>query len=94
MIRSKDIIRRVIDHAVEVLTALGGDTGQALVNVAGDKRPRGVPADEVLVVLGSGCPVSSIARQTRRTRERSTLPAEECRIGSLSAAAAECHECP
>ena len=47
----KGIIRRVIDHAVEVLTALGGDTGQALVNVAGDKRPRGVPADEVLVVL-------------------------------------------
>ena len=47
----KGIIRRVIDHAVEVLTALGGDTGQALINVAGDKRPRGVPADEVLVVL-------------------------------------------
>ena len=47
----KGTLRRVIDHAVEVLAALGGDAGQALVNVAGDKRPRGVPADEVLVVL-------------------------------------------
>mgnify|MGYP007129654750 CR=1 FL=1 len=47
----KGILRRVIDHTVEVLAALGGDAGQALINVAGDKRPRGVPADEVLVVL-------------------------------------------
>ena len=45
------ILRRVIDHAVEVLPVLGGYAGQALVNVAGDERPCGVPADEVLIVL-------------------------------------------
>ena len=47
----KFILCCILDHAVEVFTVLGRDAGQALVNVTGDERPCGVPADEVLIVL-------------------------------------------
>ena len=47
----KFVLRCILDHAVEVLTVLGGDAGQALVNITGYKCPRGIPADEVFVVL-------------------------------------------
>ena len=41
----------VLYHAVEVFALPRGGGRQALVNVAGDERPCGVPADEVLIVL-------------------------------------------
>ena len=47
----KFVLRCILNHAVEVLTVLGRDAGQALVNITGYKCPRGIPADEVFVVL-------------------------------------------
>ena len=40
----------IVHHAVEVLTALGGDTGQPLVDISRHKCPRCVLPDKVLIV--------------------------------------------
>ena len=40
----------IIHHAIEILTAFGGDTGQSLVNISRHECPRSVLPDEILVI--------------------------------------------
>ena len=40
----------IIHHAIEILTVLGGDTGQSLVNISRHECPRSVLPDEILVI--------------------------------------------
>ena len=47
----KFVLGRVVDHAVEVFPAFGGDAGQALVDIPGHKGPGDVFLDEILVIL-------------------------------------------
>ena len=40
----------IIHHAIEILTAFGGNTGQSLVNISRHECPRSVLPDEILVI--------------------------------------------
>ena len=40
----------IVYHAIEILTALGGDTGQSLVNISRHECPRGALSDEIFVI--------------------------------------------
>ena len=44
------VLRRVVHHAVEVLTLLGGNSGKSFVDVSGNEGPGHVLADQVFVI--------------------------------------------